>query len=224
MDYNKILYDKMGELDAKIAKLILEKGKLEKEKLFDKDLSFLVIEYLISLMEGKNYKICKVPIELYSYIDKSGDFEIVKCWLVCLIESEKIDYVTEQIKNMFPIRRRFVSSKDWNRNCRNLLVANDDYIQLVCYVEGDSREIFYTSDNDIINNRRSGFYSKKFIVSNICDERYLYIVDFMDNVVGYKLSMDSEVSFDEMKDMALKYVNECKKIGMKRQRNKNSVI
>lgn len=125
---NKIEQEMIKNLDKVKQELLFKKEMLEKCKFFDKDLSFSIIEYLVNLMEDKEYEICRIPIELYSYLEKSGYFEIVDCMLVCLIDTNNIDNVTEKIRNMFPIRKYFVNNKAWNRNCKDLLIANDDYI------------------------------------------------------------------------------------------------
>lgn len=54
-------------------------------------------------------------------------------------------------------------------------------------------------------------WPRKFIPSKICDERYFYIIDYINNVIGYRLDKYDDINFFEMRLLADVYVKNHKK-------------
>ena len=162
------------------------------------------IARLISLIEEKDYVVKEFTTKLY----------YPKYYMKNLIskhhgEDYYIHYAVDKDKEHEAerdLRERF-EPMAWELNDRYLSIPSDNYIQLAYYKDTDVKKIYYTNRNVFDVNTYPNFG----LESKICDERYHYILDYMDSVVKYKLDQkDFNISLDEMKILAYSFAQDYK--------------
>lgn len=129
-------------------------------------------------------------------------------WLVWFFDNNK-ELAIDEIKKRFSCEFINNSSLVYGNMVNSFLsVPSDNYIQLAYYKKDeDSKDIRYSYDKDFSVINLKG----KFIASKICDERYFYIIDYINNVIGYRLDKYDDINFFEMRLLADVYVKNHKK-------------
>lgn len=199
----------MEKYDALIADACGRKERLLKIEYINKKDSFSAISYLVSKMEGIDCSVLEIPIMLYeqNIIDGKGSFQ--EYVLACLVFDNNKELAIDEIKKRFSCEFINNSSLVYGNMVNSFLsVPSDNYIQLAYYKKDEeSKDIRYSYDKDFSVINLKG----KFIASKICDERYFYIIDYINNVIGYRLDKYDDINFFEMRLLADVYVKNHKK-------------
>ncbi len=200
----------MEKYDALIADACGRKEKLLKIEYINKKDSFSAISYLVSKMEGIDCSVLEIPIMLYeqNIVDGKGSFQ--EYVLVCLVFDDNKELALDEIKKRFSCEFISNSSLVYGNMVNSFLsVPSDNYIQLAYYKKDEeSKDIRYSYDDKDFSVTDS---KEKFISSKICDERYFYIIDYINNVIGYRLDKYDDINFFEMRLLADVYVKNHKK-------------
>ena len=222
---NKMIHDKeveirklekersllLKEYDRKIENLEQERVNLLGVSYIDKDVSFQVIAYLVSQIEKVSYHCVENEITLYETVFHRNltYASPVKYKLAYLVQDGKETLAYEEVNKRFQIK---ISDKDYYAGSKQLMNPSEHYIQLAYFKGKDEDRICYRYKNSIwISSSSSSRYG---FDSCICDERYSYIVDFMNEVVHYRLGKeDLSISLEEMMMLADTFIQnykECK--------------
>lgn len=200
----------MEKYDALIADACGRKEKLLKIEYINKKDSFSAISYLVSKMEGIDCSVLEIPIMLYeqNIVDGKGSFQ--EYVLACLVFDDNKELALDEIKKRFSCEFISNSSLVYGNMVNSFLsVPSDNYIQLAYYKKDEeSKDIRYSYDDKDFSVTDS---KEKFISSKICDERYFYIIDYINNVIGYRLDKYDDINFFEMRLLADVYVKNHKK-------------
>ena len=188
------LYRKKSEIEKLIKSIKKEKNNiLYNSCYFNCDDSFRAILYLVCLIEKEEYSIRKIPAILYEprYFPGTGVLDVeYNYYFIILTKNDN-----KNIKNI--LDDKFGNFRGQRSDFKSLFAPNDDYVIIACLEEGFDNRICYMVGSD---------YNLGGDISYICDDRYKYIVDYMDTVVDYKLDKSNlEVTFDEMKALADKF-------------------
>ena len=201
----------LKEYDRKIENLVQEKADLLGVSYIDKDISFQVIAYLVSQIEKVSYHYVESEIILYETVFHRNltYASPVEYKLAYLVQEGKETLAYEEINKRFKIK---ISDLDYYAGSKQLENPSEYYIQLAYFKDKDRDKICYQYKNSIcISSSSSNRYG---FDSCICDERYSYIVDFMNEVVHYRLDKeDLSISLDEMMMLADNFIQsykECK--------------
>lgn len=192
---------KKSEIEEKIKNINEEKDKIYGACYLDCYDSFRAISYLVSMVEGEDYCIKEMPCQLrdssFIFNDIYYDYNFI-----FLIKNGTDDVLRKEWNELL------IKFEDEDDNFKYLFEPSDKYVQIACLIRGFKGDIYYKKGvNFCVGN-----YNTRGEYSTICDERYNYIIDYMDTVVDYRLSKpDLEVTFDEMKVLALKFVKNYKK-------------
>ena len=201
----------LKEYDKKIQALETEKENIRKASYLDKDISFQVIAYLVSQIEKVSYHYVESKITLYQTVFHRNltYASPVAYKLAYLVQDGKETLAYEEINKRFQIK---INDMDYYAGSKQLENPSEHYIQLAYFKDKDEDKIRYRYQNSIwISSNRLGWYG---FDSCICDKRYSYIVDFMDEVVHYRLDQeDFNISLGEMMMVADSFIQnykECK--------------
>lgn len=211
-------------LQEKIEILKQKKQKIFQVDEYDRKESLEIITYLVGKIEEKNYVSRERTIE--SYINDFETIRYIKYTLVYLVEKNMEEIAEKEISDRFPgspSRDKYKTEgyyetaySNYKINSAKVLpklldMPSDKYIQLAYYFEeNDDGKISYTNKNHFNNNQQYPSITQ-INSSKICDERYHYIVDFMDMVTEYKLlKPDFELSKKEMYKLADEFISSYK--------------
>lgn len=181
-------------LEGKYKELSKEYHSVLISRFLDFDDSVNAIAYLISLIEEKHYKVGEYRTKLYyppySSKRKSDYYDYRICYLV---SDDKQDLAREELD------RRFLIDSDNLDRCyervNELNIPSDNYIQIAYYKGDFAKKIDYTYKNFA----KVKGEQDTFIISQLCDWRYSYILDYIDSVIEYKLGKkDLIVTREEM--------------------------
>lgn len=197
----------LKKYDKEIQTLKDEKVKIALANYFNIVDSFQVIAYLVSQIEGVNYQKGEDEITLYAHAcyAKIVYPYPVSYKLAYLVQDSEKDIASEEIKMKFQLRKRrdLLKDCDYYAISKQLEIPSEHYIQLACFKDFDNK-IAYRYKNSIWISEHT--YSTG-IDAFICDERYYYIIDFMNEVVNYRLEKENfTVSLDEMMQLADAFV------------------
>lgn len=223
---NEMIHDKEKEIielekekklhlekyDKKISELEKQKHKIQNIYYINKDDSFNVIAYLVSKIEGIHYSSAETEIVLYDTAFYRGSLSYpfpVNYKLAYLVSNEEQDIAKEEIKERFSIKRNdsfYLKDSDYYSISKQLKEPSSHYIQLAYYKDKDGDNIRYKYGNFIDISK-----SCSNINSAIYDKRYTYIIDFMNEVIYYRLSKeDFSICYDEMIELADDFVKRYK--------------
>ena len=209
-DYRKSLSN--GLVDSKVAQYNLDISKLSRlyysvllSRFLDLNDSSMAIAYFISSVTGKRYDVYEYETILYeptypSIMKKNYSRPKPIRYNICfLASSDSVDKAYSELNNKFMVRN--VNSYDSYYKVKDgLRDVSDNYI-LLAYYKGSmkGKRIEYPYDNFVsVNNEPDSF-----IVSQLKDKRFSYILDFIDKVIEYKLdSPDLSVTLSDMKMIA----------------------
>lgn len=195
----------LNNIDLELRNLEARKKELEAKRLeicskFKCDEIFPVVAYLVSLVEGKNYKYKEkqIPTEdLVSVMDEDkfkqiGNFGY-RIGFICSDEAAAVSEVNLRIK-------------DIQDSSNPLSVINDvllqpaaNYVQIIFYkpVVG----IKFVSNHGYDNNA----FGYKNNETKIVDLRYQYIIDFVNSLTEICLEQNVKLSEEEMRKYAEEY-------------------
>lgn len=220
------------ECHSKIMKLQKKKKAIREINIYSREQSADVIAYLVSKMEEKHYIAWMKSFFLY----KRREDEKINYTLTYLVEEDKeksaektIRYIFDQASEMANYSDDYIdsffvgSSRQYDfRYDKFLDFPQHTYIQLSYYKTPEnyiSNHEYYRITDKIIYlkehglNRSWGMENGLLVgLSNICDEKYNYIVDFMDFITEYKLeNLDFNPSKQTMMQLADQFIKEYQK-------------
>lgn len=165
------------------------------------DDSSKAIAYFLSKVYGVHYGVYEFPTTFYepvypSILDSSYNEPRPLEYNICFLSSD--DKVVNAFKELnYRFKVKDSSSYDsYYRLIDGLKCSSDNYI-LLAYYKGSKKgkKIEYTYNNFVGVSE----IPDTFIVSQLCDERYSCILDYIDKVIEYKLdSFNMNISFDDM--------------------------
>lgn len=169
-----------------------------------------VLEYFVGLMEGKQYfyKERKIPTtDLTNIRDKSlaNDISCYRIGFLCSDPDAAIEDINIRIEDLYN-----ASNKELMLN-EILLQPALNYIQIIFYKA--------VSGIKFVNNFNTDKNAKEYPndETNIVDERYLYIIDFINFLTDKRLEKNGEkLTQKEMMDLAFVYVQMLKSDELKR--------
>ena len=232
---------RMAKNKASIDELSNAERKVEAFMYFNREKIMPIITYLVSLIEEKEYYYVEkvLPIKWdyemltneYDYRNTNDELKLRICYL-CQDKKkaeEEINYHLGLLQRR-EYAGRYVVLKKF------LLLPKDNYIQICVYNRhfGNSslkfvdnigiKEVYY-SDYQICYEETTTKY-KNYLnnyESHIRDERFIYIIYFMDYLSGKRYESNHELSNEEMKAYAEEFAREYKKYDvMKRIRDRQN--
>ena len=173
------------------------------------------IAYLVSLVKSKNYIVKEFKTKIYTQdiFSRSKVKPVLEDYtIVYIVDKNKEKQALKELKERFEmhddIEEKYLDRNDY------LKIPSDHYIELAYYKDHDPKQIYY--DRIIHVNDRYSFASE----SKICDEKYAYILDYMDSVLNYKINNKNyEITLDEMKGLAHTFCKEHFKSKVKMKRS-----
>ena len=181
-------------------------------RFLDFDDSVYAIAYLIEKIEGKTYSVKEFSTKLYQptypipskpnySIPKEYDYKI--CYLVT---EEKEEEALQELKSRFTISD--INNEDNYYNIiEGLRNPSENYIQIAYYKKNNPKKIDFTFNNFACAKAEQD----TFIISQLCDERYAYILDYVEMLIEHRLDDDNlQISLDEMLAIADNYAQEYK--------------
>lgn len=202
------------DYDNRIELAILEREKIMNAQYVDRESSFKAISYLVSNIEGEDYHVVKVPVKLFEkkVLNNYVGIVPVDYELSCLVRDGCEEEAIKEIRDRFAIKPsmgNFYSYDDYCEINKFLNMPSDNYVQLAYYKpKEDGKSIFYNRSNELCIKSLPVYQ----LDSKICDERYGYIVDYMNTVVDTGLwVVGFEVDDKGMRILADMFVNSYKK-------------
>lgn len=202
-----------------------KKNAIKEINIYNREQTADVIAYLVGKIEGKKY----IAYEHHISLDIKRENKKVDYTLTYLVEESKEKFAEREIQTIFDktseisahsdefIDSFYVgSSKKYDFRYEKFLdYPGKNYIQLSYYKTPDdyiSNHEYYRITEHIVYlkehglNRFWGMENELRVgISNICDERYHYIVDFIDTITEYKLR---EFDFKPSKEVMYKLADE----------------
>lgn len=220
------------ECYSKVMKLQEKKKAIREINIYSREQSADIIAYLVSKMEEKRYIVSMKSFSLY----KRRENEKINYTLTYLVEKGKeksaektIRYIFDQASEIANYSDDYIdsffvgSSRQYDfRDDKFLDFPQHNYIQLSYYktpADYISNYDYYRITDKIIYlkehglNRSWGMENGLPVgLSNICDEKYNYIVDFMDFVTEYKLeNFDFNPTKQTMMQLVGQFIREYQK-------------
>ncbi len=173
--------------------------------------SLKAVAYFVSLIENKKYSVEVFYPTLADPYYYSGQNTLQTKHLVCLVEEEKLEEATTEMKARFDCKLRPIfpvqhvqSEAEFNQINHYLQVPSDNYIQLTY---GDNFINHFDVSNFIGIYYNGGLKKEEernlFLHhSCLCDSRYSYILDFTDTLVMQQLEKGEYLTYLEMKEVA----------------------
>lgn len=216
--YNK--YEKIKRrYDIQLSVARKEQKEILRAQYIDLGESIEAIAYLVSLIEGKQYSSIIYPVLLHAPdaylfypLDGIHTCKGIKYNIVFLISNELREQALTEISERYYItENNWFNFEDVDKRLKeinkNIYDTSDNYVQLLYFKDTDGKYVYYNSDSIkyVFNSPR------EVLESDIREERYSYIYDYMDSVVCYRLDKtDLKVSLEEMLELARKFANEYK--------------
>lgn len=221
---------RMAKNQSSIDELETKKKSIEKLRYFKREEIISVIAYLVSLIEETEYYYVEqvLPIswdyELitneYDYRNKRDELKLRICYLC-----QNKQKAEEEIKYYLIRLQNSSYSRSYNKLKEFLLLPKDYYIQLSVFSKHwgssdlkfvnniDIQEVYYR-DYHICYEETTTEY-KNYLSdyeSHIRDERFNYIIDFMEYLSGKRYESEThELSVEEMRAYAEEFATEYKK-------------
>lgn len=205
----------LAEYEKKIHHLEKRKEQLQMASYINREDSFKVISYLVSQIEKASYHYVESEITLYETVfhRNLSYASPVEYKLAYLVQEGKETLAYEEINKRFKIK---ISDLDYYAGSKQLENPSEYYIQLAYFKDKDRDKICYRYKNSICISSSSSSNRYGFD-SCICDERYSYIVDFMNEVINYRLDKkDLSISLDEMMMLAEQFVKKYRENNSKK--------
>lgn len=190
------------ELSDKLQDLDKRKKEIEKASLFICDYIYPAIAFMVSLVEGKEYVHKELPIptaDLETIIDKGtfmnkeemlklkkDGYLLYRISFLCENPESALNDINVRISDLF-------NAEDPRRMLNEiLLIPSEDYVQLTFYKPSVVLEFNnnFSSDNNI------NIYTNN--ESKIVDERFFYIIDFMNYLTDICITLRRKLSGEEM--------------------------
>ena len=210
LEYKKSVKDvfsdsKVTDYNVAINKLSREYQSIILSRFLNLEDSAKAVAYFLSKVYGVNYGVYEFSTTLYKPVypsilnpnyNKPEAYDYNLCFLAT---DDKVDSAYNELSLRFKVRD-VDNYEDYYRLSAGLRKVSDNYI-LLAYYKGPmkGKKIDYTYNNFVSVSDVPDL----IIVSQLCDERFACILDFIDKVVEYKLdNFDKGVSFHDMKRIA----------------------
>lgn len=192
LNENKPVMEQMHELMQEITSVI--------DSIYiDKFYSCEAIEYLVSIVEKQDYNVYTIPLTLYG--NSKSLFCKRKYTLTFMTTDE--EKAIEEINNKFS--KVITTDEEYEIQEKYLKEKSDNYIQIDVSNNSSKNLISYVENNSDYNKSDT-----KASYSNIVDEKYKYIIGYMNEVANYSLANLSKVSLDELYIIADLYIKELR--------------
>lgn len=219
---------RMAQNQADIDKLQTQSNEIENLRYFKRDEVMPVIAHLVSLIEGKKFYYNEIMLPIsWDYEIVKGDYdrygENQKLRLIYLSHNKK--KTQEEIKIYINRLKNSSYSREYEVLKEFFLTPKDSYVQINIYSKyfGSSvmkflnnlgiNEVYYR-DCHICYEDTTWEY-KNYLQnheSHIRDERFIYIIDFMEYLVGKRYEKEShELTQEEMFRYATEFAEEYNK-------------
>lgn len=219
---------RMAQNQADIDKLQTQSNEIKKLSFFNREEIMPVIAYLVSLIEGQEYyyEEMKLPLSFNYEIIKDdygrySDNQRIRLVYICRNKKKAKD----EIERWINILKNSSYSRKYDNLKKFFLIPKDSYIQIniynkftggknirfinnlginevyyeychICYEETDTEYRNYLQCNE----------------SHIRDEKFVYIIDFMEYLVGKRYEKEShELTQEEMFRYATEFAEEYNK-------------
>lgn len=221
---------KLAKLDSEIEAADKSFQKIEDLRTFDRATIMPVIAYLVSKVEGKKYYYCETitpVIGHYAVVDPNqySNDRLFRVGYLCRNKKEALVEINNYIKKL-------ESNYSVDELNRFILEPKQNYVQLCFYSNMSGKSIIFLNninngmflfkDNSTICYEETTvdfefFYDARHSI--IRDERYLYIIDFVEFLAAKRLEKENFLlTEEEMFRYAEEYAKEYRKENLKRVR------
>lgn len=207
--FNEIPDEKELDYNKRIKELSKEYYSVLLSRYLDLDISTQALAYLLSKVEQQEYIVKEFKTKLYrptypSYSNpqycEPEEFTYNICYLVKETNEEEAKQELE---------KKYTKKEDYFKVNKYLKIPSENYIQ-IAYYKGNKqgKRIEYTYNNCVSITD----IPDTFIVSSLCDERYEYIIDYIEKIIEHKLEQPKgQITLEEMKQIADEFVKNKQK-------------
>jgi hypothetical protein len=210
LEYKKGVSDifsdsKVTDYNVAISKLSREYQSVILSRFLDLEDSTKAVAYFLSKVYGVSYNVHEFLTTLYkpvypSFLNPNYNKPEAYDYNICFLATDdKVDDAYNELSSRFNVS----DVNDFDSCYRvkdGLRQVSDNYI-LLAYYKGSMKDkkIEYTYNNFVSVSDVPDL----IVISQLCDERFACILDFIDKVIEYKLdNFGKNISFDDMKKIA----------------------